>query len=84
MGRRICASFRAFVAAAAGGGGGTVVGFRSVSGVDVALELVLITVDGTGVWPDRGEVPCRATTNRLKLAYAIRPRWPSVSHSSRG
>jgi hypothetical protein len=54
MGRRIWPSFRTFTA---GGGGGGAMGLRSVSGVVAALELVLMTVDGTGVWSDLGE-PC--------------------------
>lgn len=57
MGRRIWLSFRALTT---GGGGGGPEGLRSVSGVVAALELVLITVDGTGVWSDRGE-PCDET-----------------------
>lgn len=57
MGRRIWLSFRALIT-----GNGGAIGLRSVSGVLAALELVLMTVDGTGVWSGRGE-PCgkRAT-----------------------
>jgi len=53
MGRRSWLSFRIFTT-----GGNGARGLRSVSGVVAALELVLMTVDGTGVCKsDRGE-PC--------------------------
>lgn len=64
MGRRSWLSFRTFTT---GGSGAS--GLRSVSGVVAALELVLITVDGTGVCKsDRGE-PCGEENKFVLLLF---------------
>jgi len=64
MGRRSWLSFRAFTT---GGNGAS--GLGSVSGVEAALELVLMTVDGTGVCrSDRGE-PCGEGNKFILLLF---------------